>query len=156
LAVGLLGLVEFVPLLLLAFVGGALADAFDRRRMVQLTELSLAGCSATLAINALFSTPQLWLLYLVSTLATGLWALQWPAVTALVPRLVEREEMVGAVALTRLRQSLGQIAGPALAGVLIAAVGLPLAYSVDVATFVVSLAALRLMVAVPPPPGAAG
>jgi MFS family permease len=81
-------------------------------------------------------------------------ALQRPALTALVPRLVEREELVGAIALTKLRQSLGQIAGPALAGLLIATIGLPGTYGVDVATFGVSLLTLRLMRAIPPPPDA--
>lgn len=94
LVVGLLGIVEFVPLVLLAFVGGALADAFDRRRMVQLTELSLAGLSTVLAINALLPVPQLWLLFLVGALAAGLASLQRPALTALLPRLVERDELM--------------------------------------------------------------
>jgi MFS family permease len=151
LAVGLFGMTQFVPLLLLAVVGGALADALDRRRMVQVTELALVVLSATLAINALLPTPRLWLLYLVGALAAGLDALQRPALTALVPRLVEREELVSAVALAKLRQSLGQIVGPALAGLLIATVGLPSTYGVDVATFVVSLLTLGLMRAVPPP-----
>jgi MFS family permease len=151
LAVGLFGLVQFVPLLLLAVVGGTLADAIDRRRMVQLTDLSLAGLSAVLVVNALLPAPRLWLLYLVGTLAAGLDALQRPSLTALVPRLVEREELASATALTKLRQSLGQIVGPALAGLLIASVGLPGTYGVDVVTFVVSLLTLRLMHAVPPP-----
>jgi Transmembrane secretion effector len=151
LAVGLFGMVQFVPLLLLAAVGGALADALDRRRMVQLTELALAGLSAALMVNALLPAPRLWLLYLVGALAAGVDALQRPALNALVPRLVEREELMGAVALTKLRLSLGQIVGPALAGLLIASVGLPSTYGVDMATFVVSLLTLRLMRAVPPP-----
>jgi MFS family permease len=151
LVVGLFAMVQFVPLLLLAFVGGALADALDRRRMVQLTELSLAGLSAALAVNALLPAPQLWLLFVIGTLAAGLDALQRPSLTALAPRLVERDELVSAVALTKLQQSLGQIVGPALAGLLIASIGLPGAYGVDVATFVVSLLTLRLMRAVPPP-----
>ena len=150
LAVGLLGAAQFVPLLLLAVVGGTLADALDRRRMVQATELALALLSAALMVNALLPHPRLWPLYLAGALAAGLDALQRPSLTALVPRLVEREELVSAVALTKLRLSLGEIVGPALAGVLIAFVGLPSAYGVDVATFVVSLFTLRLMRAVPP------
>jgi MFS family permease len=151
LAVGLLGFAQLAPLLLLALLGGALADVIDRRRLVQLTELSLAGLSAALLINALLPAPQLWLLYVVGILAAGLDALQRPALTALVPRLVEREELVGAVALTKLSQSLGQIVGPALAGLLIAAASLPSTYGIDVLTFAVSLVALHLMRASPPP-----
>jgi MFS family permease len=154
LAVGLFGITQFVPLLLIAFTGGALADAFDRRRLVQLTELALACLSGGLLLNALLATPHLWLLFLVGALEAALDALQRPSLTALVPRVVERDELVAAVALTKLRQSIGQILGPAAAGLLIAYVGLPSAYGTDVATFVISLLALRLMHAVPPPPDA--
>lgn len=154
LAVGFFGIVQLVPLLLFAFVGGALADACDRRRMVQLTELALAGLSSVLLVNALQPTPHLWLLYLVAALAAGLDALRRPSLTALLPRIVERDEQVAAVALVKALQSSGQIVGPALAGVLIASAGLPIAYGVDVATFIVSLLALRLMHTVPPPPNA--
>jgi MFS family permease len=150
-AVGLLGFVQLVPLLLLALLGGALADAIDRRRLVQLTELALAGLSAALLINALLLVPHLWVLYGVGILAAALGTLQRPALAALVPRLVEREELVGAVALTKVSQSLGQIVGPALAGLLIAAVGLPSTYGLDVLTFGASLVALQLMRASPPP-----
>lgn len=151
LAVGILGLVQFVPLLLLAFAGGALADAIDRRLMVQITELALAGLSAALVVNALLPTPRLWVLYVVGAFAAGLDGLQRPALTAVIPRLVAADELVGALALTKMRQSLGQIVGPAVAGLVIAGLGLPGAYGLDVATFVVSLVALRMMHAVPPP-----
>lgn len=111
LAVGFFGIVQLVPLLLFAFVGGALADACDRRRMVQLTELALAGLSSVLLVNALQPTPHLWLLYLVAALAAGLDALQRPSLTALLPRIVERDEQVAAVALVKALQSSGQIVG---------------------------------------------
>lgn len=151
LAVGLFGLVQLVPLLTLAFLGGALADAVDRRRLVQLTELALALLSAALLVNALLPHPQLWLLYVVAALTAGLDAFQRPALDALLPRLVERDELTAAGALEELRGTLSMVLGPAAAGLLIATIGLPSTYGVDVATFVVSLAALRLMRAVPPP-----
>lgn len=151
LAVGLFGVVQLIPLLALAFLGGALADAFDRRRLVQLTELSLACLSGVLLVNALSPHPQLWLLYVIAALAAGLDALQRPSLDALLPRLVEREELAAAGALSSLRSTFGMILGPAAAGLLIAGIGLPSTYGVDIATFVVSLLALRLMRAVPPP-----
>ena len=154
LAVGLLGLAELVPLLLFAFIGGALADARDRRQMVQMTELSLAAMSLLLALNALLPCPHLWALYVVVAAMAGLDALQRPSLDALLPRLVERDELIAAGALSSLRTTAGMVAGPPLGGVLVATVGLPGAYVVDVATFAVSLAALRLMRAVPPPPDA--
>ncbi|HEY7782325.1 MAG TPA: MFS transporter [Ktedonobacterales bacterium] len=151
LAVGLFGIVQLVPLLFLAFLGGALADAFDRRRLVQITELSLAGSSGVLLLNALLPHPFLWLLYVIAGLAAGLDALQRPSLNALLPRLVERDELAAAGALNGMRSTFGMVAGPAVAGLLIAGVGLPTTYALDVVTFAVSLVALRLMRAVPPP-----
>lgn len=154
LVVGLLSLAELGPLLVTAFVGGALADAFDRRRLVQIAEASLALCAGLLAVNALLSSPQLWVLFVVGSLMAGLDGLQRPPLDALIPRLVERRELTAASALDSFRGNAGMLAGPAVAGVLIATIGLPLTYAVDVCTFVVSLAALALMRAVPPPPEA--
>jgi MFS family permease len=154
LAVGLFGIVQLVPLLVFAFLGGALADAVDRRRMVQLTEFALAGLSGLLLLNALLPAPQLWVLYVIAALIAALDSIQRPSLDALLPRLVERDELAAAGALNSARSTIGMIAGPAVAGLLIATIGLPSTYGVDVATFVVSLLALRLMRAVPPPPDA--
>jgi MFS family permease len=74
----------------------------------------------------------------------------------MTPRLVERDELPAAAALGSLRGNIGMIGGPAAGGALIAWSGLPSTYAVDVATFVVSLLALRAMRTVPPPPDAAG
>lgn len=149
--VGVLGLFEIVPVLVLAFVGGALADAVDRRRMVQITEFSLATISGLLVVNSLLPAAQIWILFAAASLMAGLDALQRPSLDALLPRLVPREEVVAASALQSLRGTAGMIAGPALGGVLIAATGLPVTYAVDMLTFFVSLGALYFMRAVPPP-----
>jgi MFS family permease len=151
LVVGLLGLAELAPLLVAAFIGGALADAVDRRRMMQVTELLFAAASMVLVANALLPHPQLWLLFVMSVLLATLDGLQRPSLDALTPRLVERDELPAAGALASFRMTIGMIAGPAVGGVLLATVGLPATYAVDVATFAVSLIALRMMRAVPPP-----
>ena len=154
LVVGLLSLAELAPLLVTAFVGGALADAFDRRRLVQIAELGLAACAGVLVLNALSSQPKLWVLFVVGAAMAGLDGIQRPPLDALTPRLVERDELVAASALDTLRWNLGTVTGPAVAGVLIAALGLPVTYTIDVATFGVSLLMLALMRSVPPPPDA--
>jgi MFS family permease len=154
LVVGLLGLAELVPLLAAAFIGGALADAFDRRRLMQLTELSFAAASLVLVANALLPQPQLWVLFVMSALLATLDGLQRPSLDALTPRLVQRDEVVAAGALGSFRTTIGMIAGPAVGGVLVATAGVPATYAVDTATFSVSLIALRMMRAVPPPPEA--
>jgi MFS family permease len=154
LVVGLLSLAELLPLLVTAFVGGALADAFDRRRLVQIAELGLALCAGALVLNSTLAEPRLWVLFAVGAAMAGLDGIQRPPLDALIPRLVDRDELLAASALDALRSNVGRVAGPALAGVLIAVLGLPLTYTIDVATFGVSLAALALMRAVPPPAGA--
>ena len=153
-AVGILSLFEIIPSLLLAFVGGALADALDRRRMVQATEMSLALISALLIVNASLPTPRVWALYLAASLMAGLDAVQRPSLDALLPRLVPKEEITAAAALQSLRSTVGMIGGPALGGVLIAVAGLPITYGIDMLTFVASLTALYFMRAVPPAPEA--
>jgi MFS family permease len=151
LVVGLLGLAELCPLLVTAFLGGALADARDRRRMLLLTELSFAGTSIVLLVNATLASPQLWLLFVVAAVMAALDGLQRPSLEALIPRLVDRDELPAAAAVGMLRFTVGEIAGPALGGVLIAVVGLPLTYAFDVATFAASLVLLGMMRAAPPP-----
>ena len=150
LAVGLLGLVEIVPLVVAAVVGGALADAADRRRQALLTELGAMVCSAGLLANAALRHPQVGILYVIAAVMATLEGLQRPALEAMVPRLVPREELKAASAVGALRMTVGMIAGPALGGILIATAGLRGAYGFDVASFAVSLVALRLMHAVPP------
>jgi MFS family permease len=155
LAVGLLGLAELAPLLVTAFLGGALADAVDRRRLVRITELALMLTTAILLANSLVGAPRLWVLFAVAATMAGLDGLQRPPLEALTPRLVERDELPAAAALDSLRATLGMVAGPAVGGLLIAAFGLPWTYGVDLVTFAVSLLCLSAMRAVPPPPDAA-
>jgi MFS family permease len=151
LMVGLLGIAELFPLLVTALLGGLLADARDRRRMLQLTELSLAAASGVLLLNALLPDPQLWLLFVVAATMAGLDGLQRPSLDALTPRLVDRAELPAASAIDSFRFTIGLIIGPAVGGILIATVGLAATYGIDVVTFLVSLSMLRLMRAAPPP-----
>jgi MFS family permease len=152
--VGLLGAVEFVAMLSTAFLGGALADAIDRRRMVRLTEGLLLLTSAGLLVNALQGRPSVAALFALAGLLTAFDALQRPSLDALLPRLVTREELGPAAALNSFRMTVGMIAGPALGGLLISSIGLEATFAVDMATFAVSLVCLQLMRAVPPPPEA--
>lgn len=154
LAVGLLGIAEFLPIMLMAFVGGALADYVDRRWMVRVTELLLAAGSAVLVLNSLLPRPQAWVLFVCAAAFAALNGLQRPSLEALLPRLVPPECLPAASALRSLSLNVGDLAGPALGGLLAATAGPVLAYSVDLLTFVVSLGALWAMRAAPPPPDA--
>jgi MFS family permease len=151
LLVGMLGLAELAAILIFALLGGALADATDRRLMVLVSEAGLMAGSLLLAGNSLLPRPVLWVIFAIVVLQGSFDALQRPSLDALLPRLVDRDELTAAAALGSVRGTLGMIAGPAIAGVLIAVAGLPATYVVDVATFVIGLACLTLMKAVPPP-----
>ena len=154
LASGLLGVAEFVPIFLMAFVGGALADSVDRRRMVRLTEALLALGTLVLVANSLLAEPRVWVLFFCAALFAGLNGLQRPSLDALLPRLVPAEQLPAAIALRSLGGTASMIGGPALGGLLVATLGPAATYSIDFLTFAASLAALCLMRAVPPPAGA--
>jgi MFS family permease len=154
LAVGLLGLAEFTPVIALALLGGALADAFDRRRLIQLSEIGSALVAGALVANALLDHPHVWVLYVCAALIAGFTALRRPPLDALVPRLVERDEFKAASALEFITTNTAHIAGPAIGGIVIATAGLATTYAVDVATFAGSLVVLSAMRTAPPPPDA--
>jgi MFS family permease len=150
LAVGLVALCEFVPMVTLAVVGGAIADAVDRRRLMLVTELGLIACSAALAANAMLADPQVWALFLLAALITAFWALGSPALRSLTPRLVPEDQLASASLLNTAYQSLAAVGGPATGGLLIATLGLTGTYLIDVASFTASLFAIWRLPSYPP------
>ena len=154
LAVGAIGVCELVPLLVMAFVGGALADYLDRRLLVRGGEFALTALTGVLLVNALAGAPHLWLLYVIAALTACIDGIQRPALDAMVPRLVTPSELPATAALQSLGYGVAQLAGPTLAGVLISAFGLAWGYAFDLLTFTISLVCLTLVRAVPPPPAA--
>ncbi len=152
--VGLLGVAEFVPMFFLAFVGGALADSVDRRKMLRLTEIGQTITVAILLINALLPNPQIWVLFLAAGLHAGLAGLQRPSFEALIPKIVPLELMPAVASLNAIRFEFGFILAPILGGVIIAKYGASFAYLIDLLTFAASLTAVWMIRAIPPPPGA--
>jgi MFS family permease len=150
LAVGMLSLCLLVPLLTLTLVGGAIADAVDRRRLLLWTEAGLSLASAGLAVNAALPHPRAWLLYIFAVVSASFFCLGVPAMRSLTPRLVPQEQIAAASNLESLYGNFGAVAGPALAGVLIAAVGLSATYLIDVASFGASLASVWALPAISP------
>jgi hypothetical protein len=117
---------------------------------VQLTELGLALSSALLLANALLPEPRLAVLFVAAGATAALDGLQRPSLTAMTPRLVGEAELPAAIALSSLQSNLASVLGPAAAGGLIAGVGLPVTYGLDVLSFLLSLAVLAAMGQVPP------
>jgi MFS family permease len=148
--VGLLGAVEFIFILLLAFVGGAYADFIDKRRMLRLTEIGQTIVTAILVGNALLQTPKVWILFVCAALHAGLSALQRPSFEAMMQKIIPPELLASVGALNSIRWNMTTILGPSLAGIIVAAFGASVAYSIDLLTFIASLTAVFLIQAAPP------
>lgn len=144
-AVGMLGLAEFLPMLVMAFVGGALADFVDRRRLIVISEIGLTICCGLLVANALLPQPKVWLLFVVAALFAALNGVHRPAMEAMTPRLVAPEQIPAVASLGMFRGSFSYIIGPALAGLIAASFGAAVAFAIDAATFVISITALLLI-----------
>jgi MFS family permease len=140
---GLLGAAELGPLILMALVGGALADRMDRRRLLLLDQIALVALAAALCAAALIGEPHVLLLYVLGGLLAGFGALQNVARTAIVPNLVSREDMPAALAINFGLFQLTMVFGPGLGGLLIAAAGVEGAYAVDAVSCFAVVAAVR-------------
>ncbi|WP_233507747.1 MFS transporter [Spongiactinospora gelatinilytica] len=149
-AVGLISLAEFVPMVVFGLWGGAIADALDRRRIVLICEAGLALVAALLTLNALLPDPQVWVLFVLAPLLAALDSLQRPSLDAMVPRVVRHGQLTAAAALISFRWNLGAIAGPALAGLIVAAAGPAVTYGIDVLTYLLSLLLMWRVRATPP------
>ncbi len=147
--VGLLGIVQAVPLICGSLGGGAIADRFDRRRVLIVTQLCLATCSGLLALGAFIGHPALLEIYAVVALAALVGAVDAPTRTAIIPNLVGVDRLPGALSLNIVLFQTTLVAGPAIGGLVIAHLGLPAAYSVDVVTFSAAFIAVWLL----PPQG---
>ena len=150
LAVGLIGLVEIIPLVVFGLYGGVLADHMDRKKMIWVTEFAALFLSLILLINSLLPSPSLALIYIVAALFSAVDGLQRPSADAILPRLVEHNDLPAASALMSLRWQMGMIAGPSLAGVLISIFGVSAGFILDIATYFLSLIILIKVKSVPP------
>ena len=148
--VGLLGLASLIPLLVVPLIGGAIADALDRRTVLLRTETGLTVVAALFLVNALLPHPQVWLLFVLQSVAIAVFSLGRPAMSSLAPRLVPDEEVPAAIAIESVYESLSAVAGPAAGGLLIAAVGVPWTYGFDCATYAASLVAIWALPKLPP------
>jgi MFS family permease len=150
LAVAALTFFQLVPILLFALGAGSLADAVDRRRLLMVTQSGMAVCSLVLTALALGGDPPLPALFAVAFLAAGLGAVDQPTRSSAIPRLVPPERLPAAIALNQLNFQMASIVGPAVGGLLIAAVGVAGAYAVDAVTFAATLTALFAIRPLPP------
>lgn len=154
-AVGLVGLYSLLPLIAGGLYGGALVDAFDRRKVALVTALGLWICSGLLVLQAAFELKSVGLLYVVVAVQSALFAVNNTARQTILPRLVSKESLPAANALTMASFNLGFTVGPLLGGFIIAWYGVETAYAIDAITF---SAAVYAVLRLPPmtPPGGPG
>jgi MFS family permease len=140
--VGLVGLVVLVPLVTMGLLGGAIADAVDRRRLTLVTGTALMAVSVVLTVQAALGLRQLWLLYLLAGVQGAFAAIDSSARGAILPRLVRREMLPAANALGQLGFNTGLSIGPLLGGVLVGTLGFAWAYGLDTLSFLAVLYAV--------------
>jgi len=154
LAIGALALVQVVPIMAFSLGGGVVADAVDRRRLLLLTQAGLAAASVALAGLALLPATPVLAIYAVAFVAAGLGAIDQPARSSAVPRLVPRERLPAAIALGQLNFQAAGVVGPAIGGLVLATLGIAACYVFDAITFAAAIGALLLIAPIPPAHGA--
>lgn len=137
--VGLLGLVQLLPVVLCGLLGGAVADRVDRKRLLIGSEALMALCLAGLLANALSAAPSVLAIYALVAVLQGASGFHRPALEALTQKLARPEEFAAVAALSSVRGTVGMVAGPALAGLLLARWGAVGAYLFDFCTFLAAL-----------------
>jgi MFS family permease len=160
-AVGAMGLVELLPLVVFGLYGGALADHVDRRTMLIWTAVAQVVLTAALLGNAVLDAPSISAIYVIGFVMAVAQSLQRPSREALIPRTVRHDELPAAVSVSSLGMQIGTLLGPALGGLLVGAMGVPWAYAVDTAGLVLATLLFVALRRYPPtdtstPPSMAG
>lgn len=145
LGLGLLGLVRVLPIIAFALIGGALADARDRRLLMLVSSVVSMGFAALLALLALAGNSTVWPIYVCTAGITAATAFGNPARQALLPNIVPREHFTNAVSLNTLGVQIASVVGPAVAGVMLATTGSGAIYALNALSFLAVIVALLLM-----------
>jgi MFS family permease len=149
LALGIVGLVRVVPIVIFSMISGVVADASDRRKLMLLTQSGSAIVALGLAWLAFSGNTSVWPVYALAALSSAVGAFDLPARQSLVPSLVPRHDLPNAISLNTIMQQTSQVLGPALGGVVIASANVGWAYVINAVSFVAVIIALLLMRDVP-------
>ncbi|MFH8256235.1 MFS transporter [Streptomyces roseolus] len=149
-SVGLVGLFSLVPLVVFGLYGGAIADTVDRRTLGLVGATGAAALSAALATAAFAGFHRVWFLYAIVALQAVCGALNAPARSAMIPRLLPPEQLRAANALNSMVMTFGTLVGPSLGGVVVGFAGYQTAYTIDALAFFASLYAMWRLPSMPP------
>jgi MFS family permease len=145
-ALGIIGLLQAIPRLLFSLVGGVFADVLDRRKMLLSIEIAMSSASAVLALCTAFHVINIWIIYVVVLFSATVSAFEFPTRQAIIPTLVPRSQMAGAVSLSSIMMQLTFAIGAAFGGYTVAWLGLVNTYWLDVITYGVAITTILLMV----------
>jgi MFS family permease len=145
LALGMVGLVRILPVIVFSLLSGVAADAFNRRKLMLLTQTSMAACSAALALLTWHGLHAVWPIYAISAASAAAGAFDMPARQALTPNLVPRQHLANALTLNTIMFQVAAVTGPALGGIVIAQLGLGWAYALNAISFLFVIGALLMM-----------
>ena len=145
LALGLVGLVRVVPIVCLSMFSGVVADAWNRRRLMLLTQSTAAVVSLALAVLAFRGLSVVWPIYVLAALGASVGTFDLPARQALVPTLVPREHLPNAISMNTIMFQTASVLGPSIGGIVIASAGVGWVYVVNAMSFVCVITALLLM-----------
>jgi MFS family permease len=149
LALGIVGLVRVVPIVIFSMISGVVADASDRRKLMLLTQSGSAVVALGLAWLAFSGNTSVWPVYALAALSSAVGAFDLPARQSLVPTLVPRQELPNAISLNAIMQQTSQVLGPALGGIVIASANVGWAYMINAISFAAVIVALLMMRDVP-------
>jgi MFS family permease len=144
-ALGLVGAVQVVPIIVFSMLSGVVADALDRRKVMLVTQTVMALFAAALAALTFSGLRVVWPIYLLAALSSAAASFDGPARQALIPNLVPREHLANAIGLNTMMFQFASVAGPTLAGLVIAGPGIAWVYAVNAASFLIVIAALLVM-----------
>jgi MFS family permease len=145
LALGLVGLVRVVPIVVFSLVSGVVADALDRRRLMLFTQIGATVVSLALALLTFRGLSAVWPIFVLAALGSAVGAFDLPARQALVPTLVPREHLPNAISLNTIMMQAASVAGPSIGGLIIATVSVGWVYVVNALSFGFVILALSLM-----------
>lgn len=143
--VGLLGMFQLIPLTLSGIIGGSVADTFDRKKIIIISESVLTLTSLALVATAMLESVSVWLLFSIAAVAAFAGGFHRPALDALTPRVIEKEEIPAASALSGFRGTTAMILGPSIAGVILASAGLFYTYLLDALSFLISITTIVMI-----------
>lgn len=149
LALGAVGLVKIVPIVAFSLISGVVADAWDRRRLMLLTQTGSALVAAALALLTFRGLSSVWPVYALAAAGAAVGAFDLPARQALVPTLVPREHLPNAISLNTIMMQVASVGGPSLGGIVIATLGVGWAYAINAVSFIAVIVALLMMRDVP-------